>query len=132
MIRRSFRRGLRLGVLGGVGYAVWRVVQSRGSDERQATEPFTPPSPMRPMTPEPAQGPRVTPLRTTAPSWSAPAASPAPVAPAPSAPVASTAPSAPSAPTKSKPASKKTVAKKASPGVAKKATKAAKKPRPSS
>lgn len=120
MIRRSFRRGLRLGVLGGVGYAVWRVVQSRGSDERQATEPFTPPSPMRPMTPEPAQGPRVTPLRTTAPSWSAPAASPAPVA------------TAPTAPTKSKPASKKTVAKKASPGVAKKATKAAKKPRPSS
>lgn len=130
MIRRSFRRGLRLGVLGGVGYAVWRVVQSRGSDERQATDPFTPSAPMRPMTPEPAQSQRVTPLRTTAPSWSAPTASPAP-APAP---VASPAPApAPAASNKSKVADKKVGAKKASSGVPRKTTKGAvKKPRPSS
>lgn len=157
MIRRSFRRGLRLGILGGVGYAVWRVIQSRGDNHDQASDAFTPPVPMRPTSAGPASGPRVTPLRSTAPAWTpastsaparppaptqasapAPAPAPAPPAPAPRAPApARTAPSdpapAPKAPVAKKAPGKKAAAKKAPAGAAAKSRKSTtKKPRPPS
>src|SRR5437016_8772426 len=72
MVRRSFRFGLRLGLLGGVGFAVMKVLQARRDEREQdaalrSTEPWPP----------------ITPARTCDGGASSPSPAAAPAAPTP-------------------------------------------------
>src|SRR5438445_7967768 len=52
MVRRSFRFGLRLGLLGGAGFAVMKVLQAR-RDEREQEAALRSAEPWPPITPAP-------------------------------------------------------------------------------
>jgi hypothetical protein len=92
MVRRSFRLGLRLGLLGGAGLAVLKVLQAR-RDEREQEAALRSTEPWPPVTRAPAR----TGVEQARPS---PATEAAPAAPAaPAAAASSPAASSPSAPT---------------------------------
>ena len=104
MVRRSFRIGLRLGILAGVVWAVTKMLQSR-----QAEAPAFEPTPWTPA-PEPSAP---TPPPVAAPAVPAPTPAPAPRTPPPaSRPPVRKAP-APKAPPKKAPAPTKAVKKAA-------------------
>jgi hypothetical protein len=94
MVRRSFRFGLRLGLLAGVGFAVFKMLQSR----RPAAPEFTPQP--APWPPAPVAKPAAPPQPAAAPAPTAAAPKPAASAsPAPAAPVSkATEPPKPAAP----------------------------------
>ena len=121
MIRRTFRIGVRLGLLCAIGFAIVKVMQSRRPSEGAAGVPAPPWPPVEPPTPAPA------------PTVIAAAPAPAPSAPAPAPPkseptVTIEPPTQPAAPAVS--ATK--AAKKAAKAVKKveKAAKAERRPRP--
>ena len=81
MVRRSFRFGLRLGLLGGAGFALMKVLQAR-RDEREQEAALRSTEPWPPITPAP--GPA---HQASSPSPAAPTPGPQPEA-APPPPVA--------------------------------------------
>ena len=81
MVRRSFRFGLRLGLLGGAGFALMKVLQAR-RDEREQEAALRSTEPWPPITPAP--GPA---HRPSSPPGAAPTPGPQPEA-APPPPVA--------------------------------------------
>ena len=90
MVRRSFRRGLRLGLLAGIVFAVSKLVRNwRAVEEPSANAPTPAPWPPAQRAPEPASGrsTAVTPVkRPDAAAPAAPAAAPAAPAPKKAAP----------------------------------------------
>src|SRR5437660_4229869 len=97
MVRRSFRFGLRLGLLGGAGFALMKVLQAR-RDEREQEAALRSTEPWPPVTRAPArtgvEPARPSPATDAAPAAPAAAAS-RPAASSPSAPSATAAEAAP-------------------------------------
>ena len=121
MVRRSFRMGLRLGLLFGVGFAMFKTLQSRRAGEVGAAGPAAEPGAWEPLRPDAAEQPRpfspaagdaprtgagsspanVRPSEPRRPAPAAPPPRPAsPTSPSPSASASASAPPArPAAPT---------------------------------